>query len=499
MKPTKLKILQLNTYDKWGGAEKMALQLHRAHLRNGHWPYLAVKKAFLEEKNVWSLTPHNGAKKIIRKQKSVKKRVQKHQRIIEIIAFAVQSNLQRCKAFLQATLFHKSNLRFLKPILRCFPRWEGFQYNFYAILCSPTWRQKWDFTQCLWQGREAFDYPMSQDLLLTLHNDFNWQPHLIHAHNLHGNYFDLRLLEKLSHKYPVFLTLHDQWSFTGHCAHSFDCSHWQSGCGKCPDLNSYPPLWRDGTAKNWKQKQKIYQNSKLYIVTPSQWLMECVQRSMLAPALQEARVIPNGIDLSVFRPGDKQKARQKLGIASDASVVLSAASGLRHSVYKDYKTLSNGLKVASQKIENLVLLAPGAHMNHQGVKRKRLAKATMLFYPFEEDPSMLVTFYHAADVYVHTTRADTFPSVILEALACGLPVIATKVGGIPELITNGKEGILIPLGDVHALVNALIVLLKNKYSCEQKGKRAQQRIQKKYSEGGMVDSYMQFYREVLAN
>ena len=135
---------------------------------------------------------------------------------------------------------------------------------------------------------------------------FPHRPDVIHCHNLHGQvtgaggYFDLRALASLSRRFPVILTLHDAWPFTGHCAHSFACERWRTGCGRCPDLTIYPAIRRDATAHNWRSQQRIYRESSLFLATPSQWLMEKAKNSILAPAIREARVIPNGVDLAVF-------------------------------------------------------------------------------------------------------------------------------------------------------------------------------------------------------
>ena len=120
-------------------------------------------------------------------------------------------------------------------------------------------------------------------------------PDIIHAHNLHGQYFGLRFLTQHSHQIPVLITLHDAWLLSGHCAHSVDCERWRTGCGKCPDMSLQPPVEQDATAHNWRRKKHIFENSRLYISTPSQWLMDKVHQSILEPAIVESRVVPNGI------------------------------------------------------------------------------------------------------------------------------------------------------------------------------------------------------------
>src|SRR5439155_11546406 len=120
------------------------------------------------------------------------------------------------------------------------------------------------------------------------------RPDLVHCHNLHAKYFDLRVLPWLSRQVPVVLTLHDAWMLSGLCCHSFDCERWRTGCGQCPHLTLYPTIYPgipDATHLNWKRKRKIYRRSRLYVATPSRWLMQKVKQSILAPAVIEARVI----------------------------------------------------------------------------------------------------------------------------------------------------------------------------------------------------------------
>ncbi|HVX31203.1 MAG TPA: glycosyltransferase, partial [Nitrolancea sp.] len=186
-----------------------------------------------------------------------------------------------------------------------------------------------------WRGIEDFHYPRSKELLALTARP----PNIVHLHNLHGGYFDLRLLPHLSRLVPLVATLHDAWLLSGHCAHSLDCERWLTGCGACPDLTIYPAIRRDATAGNWRRKRAIYAQSRLFVATPSQWLMRKVEQSILAPAVAEARVIPNGVDLSIFRPGDRQAARAELGIPQDAHVLVFAANVIRDNVWKDYRTL----------------------------------------------------------------------------------------------------------------------------------------------------------------
>jgi glycosyltransferase involved in cell wall biosynthesis len=339
------------------------------------------------------------------------------------------------------------------------------------------------------------------------------RPDLIHAHNLHGDYFDLRALPWLSRRTPLALTLHDAWLLSGHCAHSLECERWQLGCGQCPDLTLYPAVLRDATAFNWERKRRLYQRSRLFIATPSRWLMDKVNRSVLAPAVAGARVIPNGVDLSVFRPADRNAVRASLGIPRDAKVMLFAANNIRRNPYKDYDTMRTAVEmVASRLSEHRVLfIALG-----DGAPADEIGRAVVSFVPYQTNPAEVAAYYQAADVYLHTARADTFPTTILESLACGTPVVATAVGGIPEQVKGlGMErltrlapglnthlrddatGVLVPPGDADGLAVAVETILSDNELRRQLGMNAASDGRQRYDVERQVDAYLAWYEEIL--
>ena len=159
---------------------------------------------------------------------------------------------------------------------------------------------------------------------------------------------------------PLVLTLHDAWLLSGHCAHSFDCERWKIGCGRCPDLTIVPAIRRDATAFNWRRKQRFYQASRLHLATPSRWLMNKVMESMLGTTNPDVRVIPNGVDLTTFRPR-RQEARTELQIAPDDKVIMFAANGIRQNIWKDYHTARAAVAIVAERMggQRLRFLALG--------------------------------------------------------------------------------------------------------------------------------------------
>jgi glycosyltransferase involved in cell wall biosynthesis len=337
-------------------------------------------------------------------------------------------------------------------------------------------------------GIEDFRFPGTRRLL-----DMTAQrPDVVHCHNLHGGYFDLRALPWLSRQVPVVVTLHDAWLLSGHCAHSFECERWKSGCGRCPDLTIDPAIRRDATAYNWRRKARIFEASRLWIATPSRWLMHKVEQSMVARAIVEARVVPNGVDLSVFHPADKEEVRSGLGIPPGTRVVLFAATALRENIWKDYRTVREGvsLAVARLQAQSIMFVALG-----QDGPEERIGTAVLRFVPYQTEPRAVASYYQAADVYVHGARADTFPNTVLEAQACGIPSVATAVGGIPEQIEDGCNGFLVPVGDAGALAERLVRLLSDEALRAHMGARCAEDARRRFDLNRQADTYLGWYQE----
>jgi glycosyltransferase involved in cell wall biosynthesis len=352
-------------------------------------------------------------------------------------------------------------------------------------------------------GCEDFNYPGAKKLLeLT-----PARPSLVHCHNLHGRYFDLHELPRISHEAPTVVTLHDIWLLTGHCAFSMGCSRFLTGCGHCPDLNIPPGILRDHTAANWQLKKSLYERSSVYLVTPCQWLMDLVEKSIFNGAVRHRRVIPYGIDQNVFRPGDRRAARTALGLPHDAYIVMTASNGVKSNVFKDFETLHAAAALLGKAglDRRVILIGTGADE-----EREVLGNLTLKMVPFVEDRAKMAQYYQAADLFLHPSREETFPNVILEALACGIPVVATRVGGVPEQVRslawnasqrsttvygrNAATGIIVPARDPGALADAARQVLCDGDLRVHLAANASRDARGRYSVKRQVDEYLEFYR-----
>jgi glycosyltransferase involved in cell wall biosynthesis len=356
-------------------------------------------------------------------------------------------------------------------------------------------------------GQEDFDFPGSRQLLSRLQS----RPDVLHLHNLHGGYFDLRALEPLSRELPTLVTLHDTWLLTGHCAYSLNCRRWEAGCGHCPDLTINPPLPRDGTAGNWSRKRSIYAKSSMVVVSPSKWLAEIAERSILAQGATKILVIPNGIDQQTFRPGDKMLSRETLGIDNSKAVIVFAANGIRQNLYKDFPTIQKAIAELSRTLrgQTFEFIGVGDEGPDEVFENGRIT-----FVP-HVDRTRIVDYYRAADLYVHAARADNFPNTVLEALSCGTPVVATAVGGVGEQVRSLRgtpvtapeynaasldeaTGILVGPGQGAQLGQALCWLLENPAILERLGRNASSDAAIRFSLERQADDYIELYGEMMA-
>ena len=455
-----LSILQVNTYDYGGGAEAVAWNLFKAFQKRGLDSWFAVGRKYTDDPHVLEIPRQTPSVPWAR------------------ICWLLHGRLTRLE----------QNM----------PR-IGRLCAWLRIMAQGIPEIKKEF------GCEDFNFTGTRQLLQML----PVQPDIVHLHNLHKNYFDLRLLPAFSRQVPLVLLLHDSWLLGGNCAHSFTCDRWMTGCGACPDITIKPGIKRDATAYNWRRKKKIYSQSRLYVATPCHWLMDKVRQSIVMAGARECRVIPNGVDRTIFHPGNKTAARESLGIGQDAKVILIVGSDIRNNMWKDYRALQEAIFLTASPVCKVTVVVLG-----ENAPPERIGESEICFVPPQKNPLIIARYYQAADFYVHASRADTFPNTILEALACGTPVIATAVGGIPEQVKGlslniapeGQNffsqthatGILVPMGNSEALAAAMRFLLKNDTLCRQLGEQAAQDAQERFDLERQTDDFLAWYQEIIA-
>lgn len=308
-------------------------------------------------------------------------------------------------------------------------------------------------------------------------------PDIIHLHNIHGGYINLYLLFKYikSSGASVVWTLHDCWGFTGHCAY-FDmagCEKWKTGCNNCPQLNEYPRSNCDRTKIMYNLKKKWFTGiSNMTIITPSQWLARLVKQSFLSE--YPIKVINNGIDLSVFKPTESDF--KKIYNCEEKFVILGVAFGWG----KKSKGLDVFIELSKRLDERFRIIIVGT----DDVIDEKLPKNIISIHR-TQNQAELAKIYTIADLFVNPTLDENYPTVNMEAIACGTPVLTFNTGGSPE-IPNDTCGVIVAKNDNDEIYEQIIkICSEKKFSLQACLERAKSfKMDDKYSE------YVELYKKL---
>ncbi len=307
-------------------------------------------------------------------------------------------------------------------------------------------------------------------------------PDLIHIHSLCDNYLNIEMLFSYirDNHIPCIWTLHDNWAFTGRCA-QFRCEKWKEGCGSCPRLDYYPAsLFLDNTRKIWLKREKLYNSVKtMTLVTPSKWLSDLVRVSLFREN-HPIKVINNGIDLDKFKPMDSTfREDHKIG---NRHMILAVA------YYWDKgKGLDDLIELSKRLPEDYQIVMVGTN---DEVDKRLPGNIISIHKTYDQEE--LIKIYSCADLFVNPTTDENFPTVNMEALACGLPVLTYDTGGCAEIIDE-RSGSSVPSGDIDALEKEIIRICEEKpYSKEACLKRASC-----FNKTDKFKEYIQLYKEML--
>lgn len=275
------------------------------------------------------------------------------------------------------------------------------------------------------------------------------QPDIIHIHNVHGYFLNYKILFNYLAQchIPVVWTVHDCWLYTGHCYYySFaGCNKWKTGCRECPQQNKFPTSWLfDRSRRNFLDKKTAFTSipqERLTIVPVSEWIKGEMQQSFLKG--YDMRVIHNGINMEVFDVYDTEEIKNKYQLNGKHILVGVASIWSREKGLDDFIALSGMLN----EDERIVLVGMDAE------NQKRLP-ANITGIRRTENIRQLAELYAAADVFVNLTWQDNYPTVNLEAIACGTPVVTYRTGGSIEAVTE-HTGLVVEQGDLKGIVRAV--------------------------------------------
>ena len=266
-------------------------------------------------------------------------------------------------------------------------------------------------------------------------------PDIIHIHNVHGYWLNYPLLCQYLQESgkPVIWTVHDCWLYTGHCYYysAARCDKWSTGCGHCPQKRAFPASWLfDRSARNWCDKRRAFGSLERLTIAPvSEWIRSEMSRSFLAD--KQFQVIHNGIDLDIFKPEMAEETERSAG-----TVILGVAT-LWHE---------------EKGVRDFIELARKLRPDEQLVLVGRMSEAQRAAFPANvklvertENVGKLAALYASATAFVNPTWQDNYPTVNLEAIACGTPVVTYRTGGSVEAVTEGT-GFVVEQGDVDGLL-----------------------------------------------
>lgn len=324
-----------------------------------------------------------------------------------------------------------------------------------------------------------FSYSGTKALIKDL---YHFKPDIIHLHNIHAFCINLPMLFRYIHKnnIKVIWTLHDCWAFTGNCPYfAFsECDKWRTGCHHCPQPKAYMKMYIDTSKKMYELKKKLFCGVKdMTIVTPSEWLAGLAKQSFLRN--YPIKIINNGIDLSIFKPTQSCfRERHKL---YGKKIILGVASCWEYRKGIDvFVELSKRL----DKDYKIVLVGTNDGIDSQ-------LPANILSIHRTDNQVQLAEIYTVADLFVIPTREENYPTVNMEALACGTPVLTFRTGGSPEII--GNCGSVVEVNDIDAMEREIIRICDDKPYSES----ACLERSKSFDMNDRFQEYIELYKEVL--
>lgn len=275
-------------------------------------------------------------------------------------------------------------------------------------------------------------------------------PDIIHIHNIHGYFLNYQILfDYLSScGKPIIWTVHDCWLYTGHCYHYAyaGCYKWENHCKNCPQKRAFPTsYWHDRSSKNFIDKRNAFTSIPKDLVrftTVSAWMRKEMSRSFLKE--YDFQVIHNGIDTSVFKPRSVEAVKQKYGLTDKRHILLGVAS-----IWSDEKGLSDFLSLSERMSEEEVIVLVGVDESLKNRLPKKIKAISRT-----ENIEQLSELYSAATAFVNPTWQDNYPTVNMESIACGTPVVTYRTGGSIETITP-DTGHIVEQGDIDGLLHAV--------------------------------------------
>lgn len=317
-----------------------------------------------------------------------------------------------------------------------------------------------------------------------------FHPDIVHLFWVNGGLFRIETLKKF--KQPIVWTLHDMWPFTGGCHYDDECEKFQQSCGDCPLLHSDKD--NDLSRRIWARKQASWSDVPMVIVATSHWLADMARSSSLFKD-QRIEVIPNGIDTETYKPIDKKTARSAYNLPQDKHLILFSA----FSATSDKRKGNQFLMLALEKIAQegwgakteLIIIGASEPENppNFGMKVHYMGQL--------HDEIGQVLLYSAADVVVAPSMQENLSNTVMESLACGTPVVAFDIGGMPDMIDHQISGYLATPFESNDLAYGIMWVLEEESRRDMLSQRARQTAVERYALQTVAHRYDALYRSIL--
>ncbi|MFQ7191632.1 MAG: glycosyltransferase family 4 protein [Megamonas funiformis] len=315
---------------------------------------------------------------------------------------------------------------------------------------------------------------------------------IVHFHWINASMLSIKDIKKINK--PIVWTMHDMWPFTGGCHYSDNCVLYKEDCNKCKQLSNKKDTFLSGYIL--KEKYSSYKKKSIVYVTPSEWLEKCSKESFLLKN-SNIKVIPNGIDLKIFKKLDKNFCKKILNLDLSKKYILFGAMTSTSDKRKGYDLLKRALSFFKEKFylkdKDIVLLVFGANkpQNNENL-------------PFDinylgqiSDDITLNIIYNSADVFIAPSREDNLPNTIVEALSCGVPCVAFNVGGMIDLIEHKNNGYLAEPFNIEDLAEGINFVLEDENRWNNLSENALNKAQKDYNINDISDKYIDLYKKIL--
>ncbi len=336
-------------------------------------------------------------------------------------------------------------------------------------------------------SRACFGFDISRHPLVR-------EADVLHLHWINQGFFSLTDLRKLIQTgKPIVWTLHDTWAFTGGCHYPGSCGGFTSTCGQCPLIKSPGP--NDISARQHAKKERIYENAAVTFVGCSKWMQEMAEKSSLLrkDLNHSAKQVFNPIDTNLFQPASRATIRKELGLPGDKKLLLFGAANVtdpRKGTHLLQKALKGLFSRDPSLRDHLELVAFGKNVNL--LAEKSLFK--LHSFDVVSGEQAMAKLYQACDMFVLPSMQDNLPNTVVESLACGTPVVAFDIGGVPEMITHQQSGFLASPGKVNDLAQGIRFTMEHS---AQLGENARKFAEIHFAPGAIARQYEEIYRSVL--